>query len=309
VVLPMMLAGKTAVVTGSGGGAGRNTARTLAAEGAKVVVNDIRDGAADQVAAEIRAEGGEAVAVTGSVADADDARRMMETCMESFGRLDVLVNNAGVLRRHLVQDTPVEDWDRTIAVNLRGTFLCSRAAIPHLIESGAGRIVNMTSTAGLAAIPGTTAYAASKGGIAVLTALLAKELVFHRITVNAVEPLGGLGASSMGADPMSVMTQRVRLAHGWAYPPRPADAPPLPDIPIPSPVGALIAYLASDDADYVNGQIIGVMDTSLRLWSTYQLTRELFLDGDVTPELLQERFRSTIGQNMANPIPDLPELP
>jgi NAD(P)-dependent dehydrogenase (short-subunit alcohol dehydrogenase family) len=303
----MMLGGKTAVVTGSGGGAGRNTARTLAAEGAKVLVNDVREGAADAVVEEIQAAGGDAVAVTGSVSDTDEARRIVETCVESFGRLDVLVNNAGVLRRHLVQETPVEDWDRTIAVNLRGTFLCSRAAIPHLIESGAGRIVNMTSTAGLAAIPGTTAYAASKGGITVLTALLAKELVFHGITVNAVEALGGLGASSMGADPMSVMTQRVRLAHGWAYPPRKADAPP-PDVPIPSPVGALIAYLASDDASYVNGQIIGVMETSLRLWSSYEVTRELFFDGEVTPERLEERFRATFGRDMTNPIPDLPEL-
>jgi 3-oxoacyl-[acyl-carrier protein] reductase len=304
----MMLREKTAVITGSGGGAGRNTARTLAAAGAKVVVNDVRDGAADAVAEEIRAAGGEAVAVTGSVADADDARRIVESCVESFGRLDILVNNAGVLRRHLLQDTPVEDWDLTIATNLRGTFLCSRAGIPHLIHSGAGRIVNMTSTAALAAIPGTTAYAASKGGIAVLTRLLAKELVFHGITVNAVEALGGLGASSMGADPMSVMTQRVRLAHGWAHPPRPADAPPPPDVAIPNPVGAVIAYLASDDAGYVNGQIIGVTSTSLRLWSTYQITRELFFDGEVTPERLQPRFRSTIGLDMANPIPDLPEL-
>jgi 3-oxoacyl-[acyl-carrier protein] reductase len=303
-----MLGGKAAVITGSGGGAGRNTARTLAAAGAKVVVNDVRAGAAEAVAEEIQAAGGEAVAVHGSVAEADDARRIIETCMESFGRLDVLVNNAGVLRRHLVQETPLEDWDRTMAVNLRGTFLCSQAAIPHLMQSGAGRIVNMTSTAGLAAIPGTTAYAASKGGIVVLTALLAKELVFHAITVNAVEPIGGLGASSMGADPMSVMTQRVRLAHGWAYPPRPADAPPPPDTPIPNPVGALIAYLASDDASYVNGQIIGVMDTSLRLWSTYEVRREVFFDGEVTPQRLQERFRATIGRDLTNPIPDLPEL-
>jgi NAD(P)-dependent dehydrogenase (short-subunit alcohol dehydrogenase family) len=273
-----------------------------------VVVNDVREGTAEAVAEEIQATGGEAIAVQGSVADADDAHRVVETCVESFGRLDILVNNAGVLRRHLVQETPVDDWDRTIAVNLRGTFLCSHAAIAHLMKSGAGRIINMTSTAALAAIPGTTAYAASKGGITALTALLAKELVFHGITVNAVEPLGGLGASSMGADPMSVMTQRVRLAHGWAYPPRPADAPPLPDVPIPNPVGALIAYLASDEASYVNGQIIGVTETSLRLWSAYEVRRELFFDGEVTPERLQERFGATIGRDLANPIPELPEL-
>src|SRR5260370_3495783 len=106
-----MLRGKTAVVTGSGGGAGRNTALTLACEGAKVVVNDVREGAAESVAAEIREAGGEALAVTASVAEPDGASEIVETCIDGFGRLDILVNNAAILRRHLVHETPIEDWD------------------------------------------------------------------------------------------------------------------------------------------------------------------------------------------------------
>jgi NAD(P)-dependent dehydrogenase (short-subunit alcohol dehydrogenase family) len=305
-----MLTGKTAIVTGSGGGVGRNTARSLASEGARVVVNDVRDGVAEAVAAEIRDSGGEAVAVTASVAEEEGAREIVDTCINAFGRLDVLVNNAAILRRHLVQETPIEDWDAVLAVHLRGTFLCCRAAIPHLIEAPAGRIINTASTAALAVIPGTTAYAVAKSGIITLSALLAKELVFDNITVNVVEPLGGGGAwSLLGSDPMSEQTQRVRLAYGWWYPPKPANAPRPPDSTIPTPVGSLMAYLASEHADYINGQIIGVTDTSVRLWSSYAVAQTLFFEPGVTPTELQERFPKTLGLNLSNPIPDLPELP
>jgi 3-oxoacyl-[acyl-carrier protein] reductase len=306
-----LLAGRTAIVTGSGGGAGRHTARTLASLGARVVVNDIREEAAETVAAEIRGEGGEAVAVTASVADVDGADRIVGTCFETFGRVDILVNNAAILRRHLLHETPVEDWDAMIGVILRGAFLCSRAAIPHMIEARAGRIVNMVSTAALLPVAGTTAYAAAKGGIAVLTALLAKELVFHNITVNAVELMGGGGGGSLlGDDPMSEMTQRVRLAHGWA-PPAPADAPPAPGpaSALPTPLGSMIAYLASDDASYINGQVIGVAEKSYRLWSYFQVEKTMYFEPGMTPEVLKERFPTTLGQGMSNPAPELPELP
>jgi len=305
------LSGKVVIVTGSGGGAGRNTARTLAGEGAKVVVNDVRDGAADAVVAEIRDARGEAVAVTASVAEVDGAAAIVAAAVDAFGRVDVLVNNAAILRLHLVQEMPVEDWDDVIAVVLRGTFLCCRAAIPYLIESGAGRIVNTSSTAGLAAIPGTSAYGAAKAGIVSLSALLAKELAFYNVTVNVVEPLGGGGGggSLLASNPMSELTQRVRLAYGWWFPPVPADAPPPPDGPLPSPLGSLIAFLASDEAGYVNGQLIGITESSIRLWSGYEVARTMFFEAGLTPEVLEERFRSTLGEGLANPIPELPDLP
>ncbi len=305
-----VLTGKSAIVTGSGGGVGRNTARSLADEGAKVIVNDVRHGAAEAVATEIRHAGGEAVGVTASVAEPEGARRIVDSCMEAFGRVDVLVNNAAILRRHLVQETPIDDWDAVLAVHLRGTFLCCRAAIPHLMNAPAGRIINTASTAALTAIPGTTAYAAAKAGIITLSSLLAKELAFYNITVNVVEPLGGGASDSLlGSNPMSELTQRVRLAYGWWFPPTSADAPRAPERPIPTPVGSLVAFLASEDAAYINGQIIGVTDNSLRLWSSYAVNQTAFFEGDLTPAVLKERFPRTLGQSLSNSVPELPELP
>lgn len=306
----MLLEGKAAIVTGSGGGAGRYTARSLASQGASVVVNDIREGAAEAVAQEIRDEGGEAVAVTASVAEVDGAKSIVDACLDSFGRVDILVNNAAILRRHLIQETPVEDWDAVIAVHLRGNFLMSRTVIPHMIEARSGRIINMTSTAALQGICGTNAYAAAKGGITVLTAMLAKELVFYNITVNALELMGGGGGGSMiGGDPMSEMTQRVRLAHGWWYPPMPAGAAPPPDDPVPTPLGTMISFLASDDASYVNGQIMGVSQNAYRLWNYFQVDKTMEFEDGLTPAQLRDRFPQALGLGMSNPIPELPELP
>jgi NAD(P)-dependent dehydrogenase (short-subunit alcohol dehydrogenase family) len=305
-----LLVGKTAIVTGSGGGAGRFTARSLASQGAQVVVNDVRDDAAESVAKEIRDEGGEAVAVTASVAEVEGAAWIIDTCIENFGRLDILVNNAAILRRSLICETPVEDWDAVIGVHLRGNFLCSRAAIPHMIGARRGRIINMTSTAALQGVCGTNAYAAAKGGITVLTSMLAKELVFYNITVNALELMGGGGGGSMiGSDPMSEMTQRVRLAHGWWFPPQPADAPPPPDDPIPTPLGTMVSFLASDDASYINGQILGVSQNAYRLWSYFNVDRTMQFEDGLTPGDLRDRFPQGLGQGMSNPIPELPELP
>lgn len=306
----MMLNGKAAIVTGSGGGAGRYTARSLASQGALVVVNDVRDGAAEAVAREIREEGGEAIAVTASVAEVEGASRIVAACLESFGRIDVLVNNAAILRRHLIHETPIEDWDAVIGVHLRGNFLMSRTVIPHMIEARRGRIINMTSTAALQGICGTNAYAAAKGGITVLTSMLAKELVFYNITVNALELMGGGGGGSMiGGDPMSEMTQRVRLAHGWWFPPLPADAPPPPEDPIPTPLGTMISFLASDEASYINGQIMGVSQNAYRLWSYFQVDRTMEFEDGLTPERLRDVFPQALGQGMSNPIPELPEMP
>ncbi|MCR2764369.1 SDR family NAD(P)-dependent oxidoreductase [Microbacterium sp. zg.B48] len=304
----MMLTGKVAVVTGSGGGAGRHTARTLAANGAKVVVNDVRDGAAEAVADEIRGEGGDAVAVDASVADVEGAAAIIDTSVNEFGRIDILVNNAAILRRGLVHETPIQDWDDVIAVHLRGTFLCCRAAAPHMIRAGAGRIINTTSTAALAAVPATSSYAAAKAGIMTLSMLLAKELAFHGVTVNVVEPLGGAGGSSLGTSPLTDMAQRVRLAYGWSFPPRAADAPPPPEARIPTTVGSLIAYLSSDVAEYINGQVIGVTDSSLRLWSPYSVAQTLHVGSDVTSETLKNVFPTTLGLGLSNDVPTLPQL-
>ncbi len=193
-----LLDGKVAVITGAGNGIGRADALLFASEGAKVVVNDLggaRDGtgsggAADAVVAEIRAQGGEAVASTHSVASQDGAEAIIETAVEAFGRVDVLVNNAGILRDKTLLKMTREMWDAVIAVHLTGTFLCTQAAARKMIAQGeGGRIVNTTSVSGMMGNFGQTNYAAAKAGIYGITRTTAIELQKHGITVNAVAPI------------------------------------------------------------------------------------------------------------------------
>lgn len=197
------LDGSVAIVTGAGRGIGREHALLMASEGAKVVVNDLgtgQDGSgaatgpAEEVAAEIRARGGEAVASTHDVADSDGAKALVSTALETFGRLDVLVNNAGVLRDRVLVNIEDEDWDVVVRVNLRGTFLMLREAARHWrAESKAGRtprasVVNTSSESGVFANPGQANYAAAKSAVASLTQVAAKELGRYGVRVNAILP-------------------------------------------------------------------------------------------------------------------------
>jgi NAD(P)-dependent dehydrogenase (short-subunit alcohol dehydrogenase family) len=192
------LDGKVALVTGAGGGLGRAYALALAAEGAAVVVNDIgvaRDGSgggaamADAVVAEIEAAGGRAVADNGSVAVPDDAAAMVRAAVGAFGRLDICINNAGILRDSILAKATVEDWHAVLDVHLTGTFNVARAAWDRMLEQGrGGRIVNTTSTSGLFGNFGQTNYAAAKAGITGLTRVLSLEGADAGITVNAVAP-------------------------------------------------------------------------------------------------------------------------
>jgi NAD(P)-dependent dehydrogenase (short-subunit alcohol dehydrogenase family) len=194
-----LLEGKVAAITGAGGGIGRAEALLFAAEGARVVVNDVggaRDGSgsgasmADEVVAEIRAAGGSAEASYASVATADGAASIVETAVKAFGRLDVLVNNAGILRDKSLLKMDEAMWDAVIAVHLKGTFLCTQAAARQMIVQGdGGRIVNTTSVSGMLGNFGQTNYAAAKAGIYGVTRTTAIELQKHRITVNAIAPI------------------------------------------------------------------------------------------------------------------------
>jgi NAD(P)-dependent dehydrogenase (short-subunit alcohol dehydrogenase family) len=194
-----LLEGKVAVVTGSGGGIGRAEALLFAREGAKVVVNDVgggRDGAghsnsmADAVVAEIVAGGGAAVASYDSVATLAGAERIVKTAVDHFGRLDVLVNNAGILRDKTLLKMDETMWDSVIAVHLRGTFLCTQAAVKQMVAQGdGGRIVNTTSLSGMLGNFGQANYSAAKGGIYGFTRTASIELQKHRITVNAIAPI------------------------------------------------------------------------------------------------------------------------
>jgi NAD(P)-dependent dehydrogenase (short-subunit alcohol dehydrogenase family) len=194
-----LLDGKVVIVTGAGGGIGRAHARLFAAEGAKVVVNDVggsRDGSgsgdspADQVVAEVKAAGGEAVPNHDSVATAEGAEAIVRAAVSSFGRVDVLINNAGILRDKSFLKMDEAMWDAVIAVHLKGTFLCSQAVAKQLVaQGGGGRIVNTTSVSGMLGNFGQANYSSAKAGIYGLTRTMSIELQKHRITVNAIAPI------------------------------------------------------------------------------------------------------------------------
>lgn len=184
----MSLEGKVAIVTGAGSGIGRAIALGLARERASVGVSDIDGEKAEVVAREITDEGGEAIGLTADVANTEEVDAMVAESVNRLGRLDILVNNAGRASRGYVGKMTDEDWDAVVAVNLRGTFLCSRAALSHMIPQRSGRIVNTASGLGLRGSPGGAVYGASKAAIINFTKSLAQEVARYGISVNAIAP-------------------------------------------------------------------------------------------------------------------------
>ncbi len=194
-----LLDGKVAIITGAGGGIGRAHARLLAKEGAKVLVNDLggpRDGSgkdtgpAQQVTQEIQREGGTATANTDNVATAEGAAALVKAAVDAYGRVDVLVNNAGILRDKSFLKMDEGMWDAVVAVHLKGTFLCSQVFAKQVVaQGGGGRVVNTTSVSGMLGNFGQANYSAAKAGIYGLTRTMSIELQKHRITVNAIAPI------------------------------------------------------------------------------------------------------------------------
>jgi NAD(P)-dependent dehydrogenase (short-subunit alcohol dehydrogenase family) len=244
--IPDELSGKVAIVTGAGRGMGRATATRLAAAGASVVVSDISEDSSEAVAAGLRESGGQAIGHAGDVANASDVDGLIKRAVSEFGALNILVNAAGVLRRTPVFEMDESEWDFVIGVNLKGTFLPSKAALPALRESGWGRIVNFSSTAGkTTSTLGSAAYTASKHAVLGLTRHMAMEEASHGITVNAVCP--GLIDTEM------VQTE-VDEARKAAY----ANSFPIHRLGEPEEVAELVAFLASDRAAYITGQALDI---------------------------------------------------
>ena len=183
------LTGRVALVTGAGRGMGRASAERIAADGARVVVNDLDETRATEVADRLAADGAEAVGVAADVADAADVRRLVDTTRGRFGDVDILVNNAGVLRRTGILALEEDEWDLVLNVNLKGTYLCTRAVLPAMKEAGWGRVVNISSSAGRSVSTlGGPHYTTAKAAVLGFTRAVAKEMAPFGITLNAVCP-------------------------------------------------------------------------------------------------------------------------
>jgi len=239
------LQGKVAIVTGASRGLGRAIAIKLASLGAKVVVNyRSNTSAAEEVLSLIREAGGEAIPVQADVSIFDDAQRLVKSTLEHFGRLDILVNNAGTTRDGLLVRMSEEDWDIVIDTNLKGAFNCTKAAQRRMLKQRYGRIVNITSVAGLAGNAGQTNYVAAKAGLIGFTKALAKEVGSRNITVNAVAP-GYIPTDLSASLPPDLIAKGL-------------DMTPLGHPGTPEDIANAVAFLVSDDASYITGQVLSV---------------------------------------------------
>jgi len=300
------LDGKAAVVTGAGRGIGRAIAELLAAEGAAVVVNDLGaevDGrgsqasVADEVVAAIRAKGGRAVASYESVAEFQAAERIVGTAVREFGAIDVLVNNAGILRDRMLFNMMEEEWDAVIAVHLKGTFNCTRHAAVHMRQQRRGRIISISSTSGVYGNSGQANYGAAKDGIAGLTRVASRDLGRYGITVNAVCP-GALTRMSQTVPP-SVRRARAERGLETGFEER---GFPLRNFG-PENVAPWVVYLATDAARNVNGQTFLVMAGLVALLNYPAPVRTIQKAGRWTPEEIATIFPHTLGMDLVNPAP------
>ncbi|MFZ5917432.1 MAG: 3-oxoacyl-[acyl-carrier-protein] reductase [Chloroflexota bacterium] len=241
----MRLANKVAVVTGGSRGIGRGIALRLAAEGARVVVNFRNNGAAAQeVVNLIEEQGGMAMAVQADVSLMVEAQTLVKTAVDAYGRLDILVNNAGTTRDMLIVMMKEEDWDLVLETNLKSAFNCCKAAARPMMRQRYGRIVNITSVSGLAGQAGQTNYSASKAGLIGFTKSLAKELGPRNITVNAVAP--GFVYTDLTADlSQDMLDLALRMT-------------PLGRFGTVEDMAGAVAFLASDEASFITGQILSV---------------------------------------------------
>src|SRR5262245_14096405 len=239
----MALAGRVALVTGAGSGIGEATARRFAAEGAVVVVNDVDGDRARAVATAIGKDGGKAAAVGADVTRRDDVERLVAGIVAEHGRLDVLINNAGINRDAMSHKMTEEQWDQVLTVNLKGTFLCAQAALPRMRERGWGRVVNTSSIGSLGNI-GQANYSASKAGVIGLTKTLALEYAKYGVTVNCVAP-GAVMTPMLAGVPDQI---REKITAGI----------PVGRIAEPREIAAVHAFLASDEAAFITGQVIFV---------------------------------------------------
>jgi len=272
-----MLEGKVVIVTGAGGGIGRDIALQSAAQGAKVVVNDIGasvsgeggdTGPAQRVVAEIVAAGGQATANTDSVSESASAGRIVQNALDVFGRVDVVVNNAGILRDRFFHKMSLDEWDAVIKVHLYGAYYVSRAAANHFKEQESGTFVHMTSTSGLIGNFGQANYAAAKLGVAALSKSIALDMQKFNVRSNCIAPFAW--SRMIGSIPTDTPEQQARVAKIQQM--------------TPAKIAPIAVYLASDAAKEVTGQIFAVRNNEIFLMSQPRPERSVHRSEGWTPE-------------------------
>lgn len=281
-----MLEDKVALITGAGRGIGREMALMMAAHGARIVVNDPgvslegkdeTDGPANEVVRDIKASGGEAVADYGSVSDAPSARAMVARAVDTFGKIDIVVNNAGILRDVIFHKMTDEDFDSVIKVHLYGSFNVSRAAAEHFRKQESGTFVHMTSTSGLVGNPGQANYSAAKMGIIGLSKSIALDMKRFNVRSNCISPFAW--SRMVGSIP-NTPDQEERLKGLKML--------------TPDKIAPVAVFLASDDAAEVNGQIFAVRGNEVFLMSQPRPLRSVHRSEGWTPETLRDHLLPTL---------------
>ncbi|MGH7279214.1 MAG: SDR family NAD(P)-dependent oxidoreductase [Candidatus Rokuibacteriota bacterium] len=287
----MRLEDKVAVVTGAARGIGREIALLLAGEGARVVVNDYGGSEtgggesskpADEVVRDITSAGGQAVASYESVASMAGGQRIVETALDAFGRVDIVVNNAGILRDRMIFNMTEEEWDGVIDTHLKGSFAVTRAAAPPMREQKWGRFINMTSTSGLVGNVGQANYAAAKLGIVGLTRVTALDMARYNVTANCISPFAW--TRMIGTIPQETDAQRARVEKIKRM--------------SPAHIAPLAAYLATDDAKDISGQIFGVRGKEIMLFGAMRPVMRMHHGDGWTVDRLAELVPGTLQHHL-----------
>jgi len=304
------LNGKDAVVTGGAGGIGRQICLTLAAEGANVVVNDIgaaRDGSGaakepvEDVVNTIKSKGGTAIANYDSVVDFAASERLIQTCVDTFGRIDILVNAHGNLRDKMIWNMSEDDWDSVINVHLKGTFNTCRHACVRMREQKSGRIINVTSDAWRGTV-GHVNYGAAKGGVVSLTRSIALEMGRYGVTANCLAPIA---ATRMTFDDEVKAGMKKRLEAGLITK---EQYDRFMSMPGPEHIPPIVAYLATDEAYNINGQVFHIEKGRVGIYSEPAEVRMIFNRGEIWDvEELIALMPLSLLHGYVNPVPPQPD--